>query len=354
MTSTTGFPSVSMLVLTYQQHDLLDQAVANAFAQDCGPIEIVLSDDGSMDGSYERLQALAASYQGPHCVVVRPRTPNLGIAEHYNELLKFARGELLVTAAGDDVSTPDRVQRLVEAWDADGRRADLIASHLIDMDISGGLHDLIRVDDLAQWHGIDDWMRSRPYIVGAGHAFTRRMYERFGPMLPTVAYEDQIMVFRAMAMGGAITVDAPLVHYRRGGAFGQPEDHQCRAEGSVDRAPTRPLVGRIEPANHRREFHRLRRAHACSTGRILAARPLLARAPNSPHVERMLARYARGFPAVTGLAPAQATGHRVSRCSAPGQTRTSGLPPQILAEPARRHSHCHQAATPEHLEPIRT
>ncbi len=212
-----------MLVLTYQQHDLLDQAVANAFAQDCGPIEIVLSDDGSMDGSYERLQALAASYQGPHCVVVRPRTPNLGIAEHYNELLKFARGELLVTAAGDDVSTPDRVQRLVEAWDADGRRADLIASHLIDMDISGGLHDLIRVDDLAQWHGIDDWMRSRPYIVGAGHAFTRRMYERFGPMLPTVAYEDQIMVFRAMAMGGAITVDAPLVHYRRGGTSASPK-----------------------------------------------------------------------------------------------------------------------------------
>lgn len=217
-----GFPEVSLLVLTYQQRDLLDRAVAGAFAQECEPIEIVLSDDGSTDGSFERLLELAAGYRGPHRVVVRPRTPNLGIAEHYNQLLRFSSGELLVTAAGDDVSTPDRVRRLVEAWDTGNRRADLIASHLVDMDADGRLHDVIRVDDLALWRGIDDWMRKRPYIVGAGHAFTRRSMERFGDILPAIAYEDQIMVFRATAMGGAITVDAPLVHYRRGGTSMKP------------------------------------------------------------------------------------------------------------------------------------
>lgn len=217
-----GFPKVSLLVLTYQQRHLLDRAVASAFAQECEPIEIVLSDDGSTDGSFERLHELAAGYCGAHRVVVRPRTPNLGIAEHYNQLLRFASGDLLVTAAGDDVSTPNRVRSLVEAWDSNQRRADLIASHLNDMDTEGRLHGVIRVDDLAHWRGIDDWMRKRPYIVGAGHAFTRRSMQRFGNLLPAVAYEDQIMVFRATAMGGAITVDAPLVHYRRGGTSMQP------------------------------------------------------------------------------------------------------------------------------------
>ena len=217
-----AFPKVSLLVLTYQQRALLDGAVASAFAQDCEPIEIVLSDDGSSDGSHERLLELAAAYRGPHRVVVRPRGPNLGIAEHYNQLHAFASGELFVTAAGDDASTPDRVRRLVDAWNANGRRADLIASHLIDLDAAGGLHDTIRVDDLAAWPGIDAWMAKRPYIVGASHAYTRRMMDRFGPMDRAIAYEDQIMVFRAIASGGAITVDAPLVHYRRGGTSRQP------------------------------------------------------------------------------------------------------------------------------------
>ena len=236
----TIFPKVSLLVLTYQQRSLLDGAVASAFAQDCEPIEIVLSDDGSTDGSHERLLELAAAYSGPHRVVVRPRGPNVGIAEHYNQLHAFASGELFVTAAGDDASTPDRVRRLVDAWNANGRRADLIASHLIDMDAAGGLHDVIRVDDLAKWPGIDAWFVKRPYIVGASHAYTRRMMERFGPMDRAIAYEDQIMVFRAIASGGAIIVDAPLVHYRRGGTSRLPSfesvDHKTEwTERQLDR-----------------------------------------------------------------------------------------------------------------------
>ncbi|WP_295641739.1 glycosyltransferase [uncultured Methylibium sp.] len=257
MNPSAGFPSVSLLVLTYQQCELLDVAVQAAFAQDCPPIEIVLSDDGSTDGSFERLEALAAGYRGVHRVRLRPRGPNLGIAAHYNELLRFADGELLITAAGDDISAPDRVRRLVEAWDANDRRADLIASDLMDMDASGRLHDPIRVDDLGRWRGVADWMARRPYIVGAGHAFTRRLMERFGPMDARIAYEDQIMVFRAIALGGAITVAVPLVHYRRGGTsvmpgFESAEDQGHWSERQLDRllAEMQQLVADAERCGH--------------------------------------------------------------------------------------------------------
>ena len=217
-----SFPNVSVLVLAFKQRELLDRAVTSVLAQDCPPIEILLSDDDSGDGSFERMQELAAGYHGPHRVRVRRNAGNVGIGEHYNQLVAEARGELLVTAAGDDVSTPDRVRRLVAAWDATDRRADLIASHVVDLDHQGDLHDVIRVDDLSRWRVLDDWMTKRPYIIGAGHAFTRRSMEHFGPMMKSIAYEDQIMVFRALCMGGAVTVDAPLVYYRRGGTSGRP------------------------------------------------------------------------------------------------------------------------------------
>jgi glycosyltransferase involved in cell wall biosynthesis len=220
MTDEAGgrFPVVSLILLTYNQQDLVEHAVAGCFAQDCEPIEIVLSDDCSTDDTFARLQTLAQSYRGPHTVIARRNARNLGISQHYNQLVTVARGELLVTAAGDDVSTPDRVRRIVAAWEANGRRADLIASHVTDLDQQGNLHEVIRVDDLAQWRGLDDWLKKRPYIIGASHAFTRRMMDRFGPFIPALAYEDQTMAFRAIVGGGAITVDASLVHYRRGGA----------------------------------------------------------------------------------------------------------------------------------------
>lgn len=213
---------VSMVLLAYNQERTVAHAAASCLAQDCEPMEIVLSDDASSDGTFALLEQLAAAYRGPHHVWARRSSHNVGIGEHYNQLLDACGGELLITAAGDDYSVPDRARRLIAAWDAAGGRPDLIASHVIDLDDADQLHDVIPVDDLAVYRSVEQWAGKRPYIIGAGHAFTRRMMKHFGPMAPEVFYEDQIMVFRAIATGGALTVDAPLVHYRRGGTSRRP------------------------------------------------------------------------------------------------------------------------------------
>jgi glycosyltransferase involved in cell wall biosynthesis len=225
-------PRVSLVLLAYNQESMVRRAVQSCLAQACEPLEIVLSDDASSDGTFEAIRPLVAAYRGPHTVRARRNPTNVGIGEHYNQLLKATSGELLITAAGDDFSEPHRVRRLIEAWEATDCRADLIASHVIDMDHDGVLHEVIRVDDLSTYGSVQEWAAKRPYIIGAGHAFTRRMMEHFGPMLPAVFYEDQIMTFRAITMGGGITVDEPLVHYRRGGTSRKPsfesDEHRLR------------------------------------------------------------------------------------------------------------------------------
>jgi glycosyltransferase involved in cell wall biosynthesis len=215
-------PRVSVLLLAYQQARYVPESAAAVLAQEGGPYEVVMSDDASTDGTWEALCRVAEAYRGPHHVVLRRNPRNLGIGGHYNALLEAASGELLFTAAADDVSLPDRVARSVAAWEAHGRRPDLIAGHLLDLGLDDQVHGEIRVDDLAAWHGPQDWTRRRPYIVGAAHAFTRRLFERFGPLHEGLAYEDQILVFRALSSGGAITVDSPLVRYRRGGTSSRP------------------------------------------------------------------------------------------------------------------------------------
>jgi glycosyltransferase involved in cell wall biosynthesis len=216
-------PLVTILFLAYQQAHWARASAEACLAQTGGPYEIIFSDDRSTDGTFEVLQQVAAAYRGPHQVSVRQSPVNVGIGQHYNDLVRLARGELLVTMAADDFSAPERVERQLAAWESTGRRADLIACHVIDMDPQGGLHGVIRVDDLAQWTSLPAWAARRPYVIGATHAFTRRLMEQVGPLDPQVFYEDQVMVFRALALGGAVTVDAPLVHYRRGGTSMRPE-----------------------------------------------------------------------------------------------------------------------------------
>ena len=217
MSSSQTPPRATLLLLAYNQERYVEEAARSCLAQEGEALEIVFSDDASSDRTHAILESIAAGYHGRHRVVVRRNETNLGIAAHYNRLIDESCGELLITAAGDDASSPDRVARLLAAWDATDRRADLIASHVFDVDSSGVEHGVVKVDDLAALGGIDGWCRRRPFVIGAGHAFTRRLMRRFGPIDNAVPYEDQIMVFRALCSGGAVTVDAPLVRYRRGG-----------------------------------------------------------------------------------------------------------------------------------------
>jgi len=222
MSVSAAAPRASLLLLAYNQERYAEEAARSCLAQESEPLEIVFSDDASSDRTHEILRSVAADYRGPHRVVVRRNETNLGITGHYNRLVEESCGELLITAAADDTSHRERAARVLAAWDATGGRADLISSHLVDVDADGVEHGVLKVDDLAASGGVDGWLRRRPFIVGAGHAFTRRMMRSFGPLDPAVHHEDQIMVFRALASGGAITVDAALVRYRRGGVSATP------------------------------------------------------------------------------------------------------------------------------------
>ncbi len=212
-----GAPVVSLLLIAYNQQTTIGEAVSAALNQTYSPLEIVISDDASGDATWARIQSAVEGYAGPHQVVLNRNEHNLGIGAHLSHLVELSRGELLFVAAGDDISLPQRCERVVGAWLASNRRLDLIATELTDVDEYGTTHDCITPSDLASYRNAADWIARPPFVVGAAQAWTRRVFERFGPLPPGVVAEDLIMVFRAIVSGGAMTLNEPLVRYRRGG-----------------------------------------------------------------------------------------------------------------------------------------
>jgi glycosyltransferase involved in cell wall biosynthesis len=219
-------PRVTLFVLAYRQEAQVAAAIEGAFAQDGSPLgaplEILLSDDASPDGTYRVMQAMAAAYAGPHRVRLNRNPRNLGLIGHLNRVMELASGDLLVQNAGDDVSRPDRVARLAAAWAADPSvRAVHSAVRRIDAAgravPSGG--DRPPMADVGAAEVIAD---SRPgrrrHLIGASLAWDRRLWEAFGPLPAAALVEDRPIAFRAALTGRIAWLDAPLLDYREGGA----------------------------------------------------------------------------------------------------------------------------------------
>lgn len=211
-------PKISLILFAYNQEQFILDAALSCLSQDYqGPLEIFISDDCSTDNTFGLIQNLAENYNGRHTLTIHRNAHNLGIGAHYNYAISRTGGQLIFTAAGDDISFPERISTMVNAWINNGERADLITSNLQKIRTDGSLSKEIFVSDLSFWKIPEQWIKKRPYVVGAGHAFTRRLHDKFGDFLPTLVYEDQVMAFRATLAGGGLKVDQSLVFYREGG-----------------------------------------------------------------------------------------------------------------------------------------
>jgi len=220
-------PLVSFNLLCYNQEAFIREAIAGAFSQTYSPLEIIISDDCSKDRTFEIACQMAAAYKGPHTVRLNRNSTNLGLAGNSNQSASMCRGELIVGAAGDDISVPERVSIIVEAWNDSGRKATCLFSRFSVIDEAGhvlegpGQNDWQagRVRFVHEQGAIPEFIRRRtPHVPGCAQAISRRLYDVFGPFPETVVLEDTTLAFRAVLAGGWFTrIDATLVKYRRHG-----------------------------------------------------------------------------------------------------------------------------------------
>lgn len=209
---------VSFVLLTFNQSRTVQAALQSLLAQSYTPLEIVISDDHSSDGTWELICSEVSRYEGPHHIKVNQNPKNLGVNGNYNKAFSIASGELILIAAGDDISLPHRASRTVEYWLKADRKPRLLACPVIDMNSDGTPLGRIEVADLGKIHSLTDWFKQRPYVIGAGHAWHRSLFYDFQPLPTVLNHEDQIASYRAALLDAGITIDEPLVMYRRGGS----------------------------------------------------------------------------------------------------------------------------------------
>src|SRR5256714_3054771 len=102
--------TVSIIMAVFNAEAFLDAAVQSVLKQRFSDFEFIIIDDGSTDGSNQKLQDYVRKDNRVRLI----SRPNKGLTPSLNEGLKLARGEFIARMDADDVAAPDRLKIQVE------------------------------------------------------------------------------------------------------------------------------------------------------------------------------------------------------------------------------------------------
>ena len=221
-----SYPSVmvTFALFCYNQERFVAAALRGAFAQTYPRLEIIISDDASTDTTWEIVRRETLNYVGPHSLILNRNSVNLGIGSHINRIMELAHGELIVIAAGDDISFPERVATIVKRWEACGRIPDSLHSAAVRINLEGECVGHIEPTDLTSYTP-ERILQSNVPIMGATNAWTKRLFDKYGPLNAATIIEDKAIIFRASLLGGVEYISVPLVYYRIGGISNIVKDY---------------------------------------------------------------------------------------------------------------------------------
>ena len=112
--SVNADPLVSVSIITYNSSKYILDALDSVYKQTYQKIELIISDDGSKDGTVDIIEKWLQNKRN-RFVDVKLLTVehNTGTTKNCNRALRACKGELLKSFAGDDVLFPDAIEKYV-------------------------------------------------------------------------------------------------------------------------------------------------------------------------------------------------------------------------------------------------
>lgn len=216
-----SLPTVSVIFLSYKQERYVVEALRSVLNQDLLGYEVIVGDDDSPDGTRALIEAELLAYRGPARVTLMPQGPNLGIIGNMNRCVAASTGNILVVAAGDDVSHPARLRCVAEFFAAHpGCFAHYSNARVIDAE------GQVTREAWYQHHEVEV-RRFEPgsrhlyqgvRFCGATASYRRELFLRFGPMHRVNGGEDGPLVMRAILLGEVAVDSRTLMDWRWHGA----------------------------------------------------------------------------------------------------------------------------------------
>jgi glycosyltransferase involved in cell wall biosynthesis len=208
-------PLISVILACYNHEKFVAEAINGVLSQSYSPLEVVIFDDCSPDGTAEVIERTIANHPRRSDVQFVPNNKNIG-GHAVSEIgLRMVKGNFLFITCGDDIMLPDMIEEVASVWM--NERVSLVTANAYYIDEeSKSLNRTFRdpsetADDSFETLARDG---SNACCFGPGIGFDREIYDKFGFVPSYMKVYDVIYPFYAYLLNGARFIPRPLVKYR--------------------------------------------------------------------------------------------------------------------------------------------
>lgn len=224
VTSRPVIPPLSVVMPVHNALPYLDEAVESILAQTFTDFEFVIWDDGSIDGSTERLRHWAGRDARIRLVGDGMRHGPSGSS---NRVVAAARAALIARMDADDIAKPDRLQRQMDVLNRHPQ-ATLIGS-LFDMIDEHGRH----LRDAANFNRLGGALR--PPFCHPSILFRAESFHKIGGYRPAAdRWEDLDLYLRFATTGDMLILPDVLISVRLSGSTTRFRDGDKDFEAATD------------------------------------------------------------------------------------------------------------------------
>lgn len=201
-------PLVSAVIAARDAASTVTAAIESILAQDGVELEVLVVDDGSVDGTAD----MAATVDDPRVRVLRHKNP-VGRARARNLAVTIARGDYLAVQDADDVSLPGRLRSTVNIAECDRDLAVVSGQALFEAPLLGRWR--LRRYPLTDAAIRTELARGSMSLFHGGSLIRRSCFEAAGGYDERcVRAQDLNLMLKLSALGRFAAVPEDIVRYR--------------------------------------------------------------------------------------------------------------------------------------------
>lgn len=208
---------VSVIVPTYNQVDFVLETLHSVISQDYEKIELIVTDDGSIDGTVGIIKEFAEKC--PKVITTIFSDTNTGIAANVNRGLKLVHGEFVAWLGGDDIMLPGKLRKQVERLraqpDAIGCCHDAEVFESSNGFVFGLFSELMNGRKGLKEGGVEMWFDSKYYMLPSTVMFRSVAIPSHGFDTRLKYLNDWLFDVEVFRRGRCVVLQECLGRYRR-------------------------------------------------------------------------------------------------------------------------------------------